>query len=156
VSDVLADLEAWCRKYYTATVVRGHFVQPGDEGYVELSAVVRGGRKIQVSEWDCPGRDEDEMPTATVADMIREALRLWDADPTPKRFDVMVSTAVPVSPSPPGCCEWTGPTYFKAQVVAANDAEAIEKAVSLFPPDAGARVRSRQSLWERGPAEGEA
>jgi hypothetical protein len=97
-----------------------------------------------VNVYDCPQRDADDMPTATTADMITEALRRWDADPTPKKFHALVWVEG-VTDLPPGCIHWITGRSVMATVTAANDAGATAAALALFPSDAGATC---ESVWE--------
>lgn len=150
MSDALTELEAWLRKHYTAEIALGPGTDHCDEGYVQLRA---GGRAVTVMPYDKPQPEGGDAPLDryTTAEMIREALRLWHADASPKVYRVMVSTREPVEP-PAGAEFWgSAGTSFMVRAVAANEPEAAAAAVALFPGGCGASV-SAKAVWERGPA----
>lgn len=143
----LRALEAWCRKSYTARIDFGPSYQPGDEGYVELKAA---GRKVQVGFIDCDVWDEEKeetVHTGDAADAILEALRLWHADPTPKKFQVIVwhgpGLLRPENTPDIRVRPWTNEST-EFVLTAPNEAAAVAIAEKLIPD--GRYVCTRE-LW---------
>jgi hypothetical protein len=79
--NALEELEAWSRKHYRYTIINGGSMQPGDGVYVELEA---GDRKVGVGECDLEGK-----LYGTLEEVIREAIRIWHADRSPKNYSVL-------------------------------------------------------------------
>jgi hypothetical protein len=139
LGEALLALERWGRKHYRYEIHGGPGVMPGDEGWVRLSAA---GRTVTVShcEMDRGGEDENGDDTTThygdVADSIREALRLWHADTTPKRFSVTVYTpgGHHLLPAPERVKYWVHPEQVTVWLVAGTEAEAVETAKALVLP----------------------
>lgn len=73
--NALEELKKWCRKYYKFRVESNGSVQPGDGISVHLEG---GGRTIAVYE--------EDMPEASLDQMILEAIRLWHADSSVKKY----------------------------------------------------------------------
>ena len=144
--DPLAMLAAWNRKGYYFTLASGGNYQPGDGVSCNLAAA---GRTVCVCDVELDTEDH----WSTVADVVREALRQWHADTTPKRFWLIWTDAAPGGP-PPGlrAREWgrACPSW-EVEVVAPTEAAAVEVLAGAYR-SAGREPPTHPSVSERGPA----
>lgn len=153
MDDALAELEKWNRKHYRFTVGCGGNVQPGDGVFVEL---VAAGRKVLVDEYDCPQRDEDGLPAATMADIIREALRRWHADANPKWFRLLwyqpVADPVFFGDQWGGVLAGVTVRSLMIELVAPDEADAVRQVREAYTT-AGKTPPEKVCVWEKRSAD---
>lgn len=143
--NALDSLSEWSRKYYKYRIETCGNVQPGDGISVHLEA---GGRKVSVYEEDLAHKD-DEPRHVSIDEVILEAIRLWHADSSMKKYHCFWShedSYPPYESDTVNKVIWTKGVYH-AVIHAINEQEAKAKILSGYPKDFDRIVKV--TLYER-------
>ncbi len=136
----LQALDQWNRKYYSFSLEANGNMQVGDGPFIVLSG---GGRKVTVSDYDLSEYENGRYPT--LDDLVTEALRLWHADTTEKRYRVLYEINKEILLEIKDHWLWHGNRYM-CNIIATSEDEAKAKVIkALQEKEVTCKVIS---LWE--------
>jgi hypothetical protein len=129
--DALTLLEEWNRKHYHFKVQACGNTQPGSGPFVELTAA---GRTVTVGDYELVKPDpDDETQTPdqwpTLEELIKEAIRRWHADTSPKHYRVLFHADYLTFDA----VHHSGDKYM-AKIEATGEDEARKKLHDHYPP----------------------